>query len=72
VFSCRRPSYPDPGVEGESSGGSTGAWAEFDACVIGTGAGGGVTIQELAEVGFRVVEACSAIGPPHLLLSPRI
>ncbi len=29
--------------------------AEFDVCVIGTGAGGGVMIQELAEAGFRVV-----------------
>jgi choline dehydrogenase-like flavoprotein len=28
---------------------------EFDACVIGTGAGGGVMIQELTAAGFRVV-----------------
>jgi choline dehydrogenase-like flavoprotein len=28
---------------------------EFDACVIGTGAGGGVMIQELTAPGFRVV-----------------
>ena len=28
---------------------------EFDLCVIGTGAGGGVMIQELTEAGFRVV-----------------
>ena len=28
---------------------------EFDVCVIGTGAGGGVMIQELTAAGFRVV-----------------
>ena len=28
---------------------------EFDACVIGTGAGGGVMIQELTAAGMRVV-----------------
>ena len=27
----------------------------FDVCVVGTGAGGGVMIQELTEAGFRVV-----------------
>ena len=29
--------------------------AEFDVCVIGTGAGGGVMLQELTEAGLRVV-----------------
>jgi choline dehydrogenase-like flavoprotein len=28
---------------------------DFDVCVVGTGAGGGVMIQELCEAGFRVV-----------------
>ena len=28
---------------------------EFDVCVIGTGAGGGVMIQELTAAGFHVV-----------------
>ncbi len=28
---------------------------EFDACVIGTGAGGGVMIKELTAAGFNVV-----------------
>jgi choline dehydrogenase-like flavoprotein len=28
---------------------------EFDVCVIGTGAGGGVMIDQLTAAGFRVV-----------------
>ena len=33
---------------------------EFDVCVIGTGAGGGVMLQELTVAGFRVVALVDA------------
>ena len=39
----------------------------FDVCVIGTGAGGGVMIQELTAAGIRVVALQR--GP---MLSPKV
>ncbi|MGH7859398.1 MAG: hypothetical protein ACREQY_18895, partial [Candidatus Binatia bacterium] len=40
---------------GERRGNGVAKREQFDVCVIGTGAGGGVMIQELAAAGFRVV-----------------
>ena len=57
-------------------GGSDGTREEFDVCVIGTGAGGGVMIKELTEAGFSVValERGPFLNPSHFVddeLNPR-
>ena len=42
---------------------------EFDVCVIGTGAGGGVMIKELTQAGFSVValEPGPFLNPSHFV-----